>query len=331
MGEPILSVNNIKKHFPIKKGFLTSKVKEKVKAVDGVSFDVYRGETLGIVGESGCGKSTLARVITQLIPPTSGTVSFMGESLSNLNVNEIREKRKHIQMVFQNPFNSLDPRKTVGYLIMEPLIIHGIGSKKEQIKRVHEVLEMVGLHASHANRYPHEFSGGQRQRVNIARAIILNPDLIICDEPVSALDVSVQAQIINLLKELQDYFGLTYLFISHDLGVVRYVSDYIAVMYLGKIVEMGSYEDIYQSNVHPYTKALLSAMPKESPNEVKERISISGDVPSPINPPQGCYFHKRCPYAIKICKTKAPILESIDKGHIVSCHRAKEMRETIKA
>lgn len=329
MTKRLLSVRRLKKYFPITSGFLSTKPTEYVKAVDDVSFDVYKGEILGIVGESGCGKSTLARLITNLIKPTDGQVIFKGEELSKLTKSQIRSRRKNIQMIFQNPYDSLDPRKTIEYLIMEPLVIHGIGTKKEREKKVHEVLEMVGLKSSHAKRYPHEFSGGQQQRINIARSIILNPDLIICDEPVSALDVSVQAQIINLLRELQDLFDLTYIFISHDLGVVRYVSDRIAVMYLGKIVESGECNEIYEDAKHPYTQALLSAMPIESPHDNKDRIILSGDVPSPINPPSGCHFHKRCPYAIDICREKPPMLMEDKTGRKVSCHRLEEISSSI--
>ncbi|WP_096437358.1 ABC transporter ATP-binding protein [Alteribacter populi] len=320
MSEPLLKVENLKKHFPINDNFFFSKNSQYLKAVDGVNLEVFKGETFGIVGESGCGKSTLSRVINKLLSPTDGTVSFMGKKISSLSNSELRDMRKKIQMVFQNPYGSLDPRKTIEYLIMEPLNIHGVGTIQERKKKVHEVLERVGLNTAHSKRYPHEFSGGQRQRINIARAIILNPDLIICDEPVSALDVSVQAQIINLLKDLQSQYNLTYLFISHDLGVVRYVSDRIAVMYLGKIVELGSYKDIYNNQQHPYTKALLSATPIESPFEKKERLLLSGETPSPINPPSGCPFHKRCPHVVDECMSKTPELREFIPGHYAACH-----------
>lgn len=291
-----------------------------MKAVDGVSFDVYEGETLGVVGESGCGKSTMARLVNQLIRPTDGSVVFRGKDLATLSPQEIRKERRRIQMIFQNPYASLDPRKSVENLIMEPLTIHNVGTKAERIKKVHQLLEVVGLSSYHGKRYPHEFSGGQRQRINIARALALNPDLVICDEPVSALDVSVQAQVINLLKELQEEFQLTYIFISHDLGVIRYVSDRILVMYLGRVVEMGTYEEIYNDPQHPYTRALLSAAPKESPKEEKQRIILSGDVPSPMNPPSGCHFHQRCPFAVERCRTEEPSLAAYKPGHTVSCH-----------
>lgn len=323
MSEVIIKVDNLKKHFPIDDPLPFKKSTQSVKAVDGVSFEVYRGETLGIVGESGCGKSTMARLINQLIRPTSGSVEFKGQDLAKLGTAEIRSSRKSIQMVFQNPYASLDPRKTIEQLIMEPLVIHGIGDKGSRKQRVQELLEVVGLSSYHGERYPHEFSGGQRQRINIARALALNPDVIICDEPVSALDVSVQAQVINLLKDLQKQFGLTYLFISHDLNVVKYMCDRIAVMYLGKIVEMGTYKEIYENPSHPYTQALLSAIPKEDPFEKKERILLKGDVPSPVNPPSGCHFHQRCPYAVDICKTERPELLDKECGHKVSCHLAQ--------
>lgn len=320
MAEAIIKVENLKKHFPIQDPLPFKKSKLSVKAVDGVSFEVFRGETLGIVGESGCGKSTMARLINQLIRPTEGQVLFKGQDLAQLNEKEIRASRKSIQMVFQNPYASLDPRKTIKQLIAEPLEIHQVGDKQLRLKRVHELLEVVGLNNYHADRYPHEFSGGQRQRINIARALALNPDVIICDEPVSALDVSVQAQVINLLKDLQKQFSLTYIFISHDLNVVRYMCDRIAVMYLGKIVEMGTYEEIYQNPLHPYTKALLSAVPKENPFEEKERILLKGDVPSPVNPPSGCHFHQRCPNALDRCKSDVPELKSYETNQQVACH-----------
>lgn len=318
--ELVLKVSNIKKHFPIKNSIPFKKPTQFVKAVDGVSFDLFKGETLGIVGESGCGKSTVARLINQLITPTEGSVEFNGTDLASLDAKEIRSARKSIQMVFQNPYASLDPRKTIEYLIAEPLVIHGIGDAGSRKKRVVDLLETVGLSAYHAKRYPHEFSGGQRQRINIARALAINPDIVICDEPVSALDVSVQAQVINLLKDLQKEFGLTYIFISHDLNVVNYMCDRIAVMYLGKIVEIGTYDEIYDNPQHPYTQALLSAIPKENPFDTKERIILSGDVPSPVNPPSGCAFHKRCRFAMEKCSQVAPVLDTVSATHQVSCH-----------
>jgi len=320
MAEAILKVENIKKHFPINNPLPFKKSRQSVKAVDGVSFDVYKGETLGIVGESGCGKSTMARLINQLIRPTEGNVIFKGQDLAKMTVKELRGSRKSIQMVFQNPYASLDPRKTIRQLLSEPMEIHQVGTRQSRYERVNELLEVVGLSSYHADRYPHEFSGGQRQRINIARALALNPDVIICDEPVSALDVSVQAQVINLLKDLQKKFGLTYIFISHDLNVVRYMCDRIAVMYLGKIVEIGTYDEIYGNPLHPYTKALLSAVPKESPYEKKERIILKGDVPSPVNPPSGCHFHLRCPFAMDLCKQAIPVLKQQESQQQVACH-----------
>ncbi|AST93881.1 peptide ABC transporter substrate-binding protein [Sutcliffiella cohnii] len=324
MTEPLLKVRGLKKHFAMESPIPFRKSTQSVKAVDGVSFDVFPGETLGIVGESGCGKSTMARLVNQLITPSGGTVEFKGENLVGMEGKKLRDYRKSIQMVFQDPFASLDPRKTIGQLIAEPLVIHSIGNKETRSARVKELLEVVGLSEYHAERYPHEFSGGQRQRINIARALALNPDVIICDEPVSALDVSVQAQVINLLKQLQKEYNLTYIFISHDLNVVKYMCDRIAVMYLGKIVEMGTYNDLYDHPKHPYTKALLSAIPKESPHDKKERIILTGSVPSPINPPSGCHFHERCPVALDICKTVVPELKETGNGHVASCHLLKD-------
>ncbi|AOV08722.1 ABC transporter ATP-binding protein [Sporosarcina ureilytica] len=319
MNKPIMEVQGLKKHFPIADTVPFKSSKMAVKAVDGIDFDLYKGETFGIVGESGCGKSTLARLINQLITPTSGTVNFNGVDLAKLSQKEIRSARKSIQMVFQNPDASLDPRKKIDYLISEPLKIHNIGTKEERKQKVVDLLSTVGMSAYHAERYPHEFSGGQKQRINIARALALNPDVVICDEPVSALDVSIQAQVINLLKRLQKEFDLTYIFISHDLNVVRYICDRIAVMYLGRIVEIGTFDQIYQNPKHPYTKALLSAIPKESPFDKKERTVLNGDLPSPVNPPNGCHFHTRCPFAMEKCKQESPILQSVNQGHSVSC------------
>lgn len=318
--ETLLEVKDLKKHFPVSNKVPFKKSKQSVKAVDGVNFNVYQGETLGVVGESGCGKSTMARLINQLIKPTDGVVNFNNENLINMNAAALRETRKKIQMVFQDPYASLDPRVKIGELIAEPMVIHGIGDAKSRQKRVEELLETVGLNKRYADRYPHEFSGGQRQRINIARALTLNPELVICDEPVSALDVSVQAQVINLLKALQKEFQLTYIFISHDLNVVRYMCDRIAVMYLGKIVEVGTFEEIYSQPQHPYTKALFSAIPKESPFETKEQIILKGSVPSPLNPPSGCSFHERCPVAMEICKQKEPNIITQENKHQASCH-----------
>jgi oligopeptide/dipeptide ABC transporter ATP-binding protein len=318
--EALLEVKDLKKHFPVSSNIPFRKSTQSVKAVDGVNFNVYPGETLGVVGESGCGKSTMARLVNQLIKPTGGVVNFKKQNLIDMDSKTLRATRKKVQMIFQDPYASLDPRLKIGELIAEPLVIHHVGDKESRRKRVEELLEIVGLNKRYADRYAHEFSGGQRQRINIARALTLNPELVICDEPVSALDVSVQAQVINLLKKLQKEFNLTYIFISHDLNVVRYMCDRIAVMYLGKIVEIGTYEEIYSNPQHPYTKALFSAIPKESPFEQKERIILKGTVPSPLNPPSGCSFHERCPVATDICKTKVPKVVTTDHKHQASCH-----------
>ncbi|SEO74857.1 oligopeptide transport system ATP-binding protein [Amphibacillus marinus] len=320
MREPLLEVEGLKKHFPVSSPIPFKKSDQRVKAVDGLSFKVYKGETLGVVGESGCGKSTMARLVNQLIKPSDGVVNFKEANLVDMDAERLRLTRQKIQMVFQDPYASLDPRLQVGQLIAEPLVIHKVGTTATRKKRVEELLETVGLNKRYADRFPHEFSGGQRQRINIARALSLNPELIICDEPVSALDVSVQAQVINLLKKLQAEFKLTYIFISHDLNVVRYMCDRIAVMYLGRIVEIGTYEEIYKNPQHPYTKALFSAIPKENPFADKEHIILKGTVPSPLNPPTGCHFHERCPVAMDICKTKEPNMITSKDTHQASCH-----------
>lgn len=325
MMEALLEVRDLKKYFPVSNNIPFKKSSQSVKAVDGVNFNVYPGETLGVVGESGCGKSTMARLVNQLIKPTDGTVNFKNEDLINMDLKDLRATRKKIQMIFQDPYASLNPRMKIGELIEEPLVIHKVGDKESRKKRVEELLEIVGLNKRYADRYPHEFSGGQRQRINIARALTLNPELVICDEPVSALDVSVQAQVINLLKELQKEFNLTYIFISHDLNVVRYMCDRIMVMYLGKVVEVGTYEEIYSNPQHPYTKALFSAIPKESPFEDKERHILKGSVPSPLNPPSGCSFHERCPVAMEICKTLEPCIVTANNNHQASCHLINEI------
>lgn len=308
MSEIILEAKNLKKHFPIKKGFFLKEVAS-VKAVDDVSLFVKKGETLGLVGESGCGKSTLGRTLIRLYEPSAGSVEFEGTDFLALKGEALRQKRKNIQMIFQDPYASLDPRMTVGQIIRQPMDIHNVGTMEEREKRVLELIELVGLRKGHVNRYPHEFSGGQRQRISIARTIALNPELIICDEPVSALDVSIQAQILNLLKDLQEKLGLTYIFISHDLSVIEHVCDRIAVMYLGKIVEIATREELFKNPQHPYTQALISAIPRVGHGKKKIKKSLSGEVPSPINPPSGCSFHTRCPYKMDICSQKTPLLE----------------------
>ncbi|HYI25887.1 MAG TPA: dipeptide ABC transporter ATP-binding protein [Thermomicrobiales bacterium] len=321
-GQPLLDVRDLKMHFPLTQGIIFQRKVGAVQAVDGVSFSVKRGETLGLVGESGCGKSTTGRAILQLYKPTAGNVVFDGKDLTTLDGTQMRRMRRHLQMIFQDPYASLNPRMTVGNIVSEPMQIHKLVPKNERTQRVQELLQTVGLNPYFANRYPHEFSGGQRQRIGIARALAANPDFIVCDEPVSALDVSIQAQIVNLLEDLQDQFGLTYLFIAHDLSVVRHISDRVAVMYLGKIVEMADRNDLYDNPLHPYTKALLSAVPIPDPviEKKRERIILTGDVPSPINPPSGCHFHTRCPYVMDVCKQIDPIFADQGAGHFVACH-----------
>ena len=321
-GQALIHAEGVRKYFPIKKGVIIQREIARVHAVDDVSFDIRAGETLGLVGESGCGKSTLGRCIVRLYELTDGKIEFEGRDISHLSRGDLRPIRRQMQMVFQDPYASLNPRKRVGSIISDPLRIHGLGDGKEVRARVQELLELVGLSPEHYNRYPHEFSGGQRQRIGVARALALRPKLIVADEPVSALDVSIQAQVINLLDDLQDELSLTYLFIAHDLGVVRHVSDRIAVMYLGKIVEISPAEELYQRPVHPYTEALLSAVPVPDPelSAKRERIVLEGDVPSPISPPSGCRFHPRCRYATEICATDEPPLVAHGAGHLAACH-----------
>lgn len=318
-GETILEVKNLVKYFPITKGFIFQRQVGAVKAVDDVSFSIRQGETLGLVGESGCGKTTTGRVILRLMEPTSGEASFEGRNIFKLSKEELRRMRRNMQIIFQDPYSSLNPRMTVGDIIGEPLEIHNLARGKEKVRRVQELLDVVGLSPYHANRYPHEFSGGQRQRIGIARALAVNPKLIICDEPVSALDVSIQAQVLNLLEELQKEFGLTYLFIAHDLSVVKHISDRIAVMYLGRIVEVAPTEELFANPQHPYTEALLSAVPIPDPGMRRQRIILPGDVPSPINPPKGCRFHTRCNYVQDRCRVNDQPLLDVGSGHYVAC------------
>jgi oligopeptide/dipeptide ABC transporter ATP-binding protein len=318
---PLVEVRSLKKYFPIRKGILQQEV-ARVHAVDDVTLAVSPGETIGLVGESGCGKSTLGRCIVRLLEPTEGDVVFQGRSIGRLGARGMRPLRREMQMVFQDPYASLNPRKRVGTIVSDPLRIHGIGDRASRKRQVEELLEAVGLSPEHYNRFPHEFSGGQRQRIGVARALALRPKLVVADEPVSALDVSIQAQMINLLEDLQDEFSLTYVFIAHDLGVVRHVSDRIAVMYLGKLVELSPAEELYTRPIMPYTEALLSAVPIPDPDlsEQRERIVLEGDVPSPINPPSGCRFHPRCRYATEVCSQIEPPLTDYGNGHLAACH-----------
>jgi len=322
----LLQVKNLKKYFPIRNG-LFSKVTGNVKAVDDVSFEIFRGETLGLVGESGCGKTTVGRTLLRLLEPTSGSIFYEGKDISKYSRSQLRPLRPKMQIIFQDPYSSLNPRMTVGSMLNEVIRVHNIVPNHEVEKEVHRLLDVVGLPKAHSTRYPHEFSGGQRQRIGIARALSVKPELIVCDEAVSALDVSIQAQVINLLKDLQKEFNLTYLFIAHDLSVVEYISDRVAVMYLGKIVEIADSKKIYADTLHPYTKALMSAVPIPDPDKKSERILLAGDVPSPANPPTGCTFHPRCPRAnegkefISECSIKNPSLDEKQPSHFVSCHQ----------
>lgn len=319
--EILIEVKNLKKYFEGKTSFL-SKNKKILKAVDDVSFEIRKGETLGLVGESGCGKTTLGRTLLKLYEPTAGDIIYKGVSIANLSFEEMVPYRKKMQMIFQDPYASLNPRQTVGDIIGEPMEIHGICPKDKISEKVIELLETVGLNSSHMGRYPHEFSGGQRQRIGIARALALNPDFIVCDEPISALDVSIQAQVVNVLEELQEKLGLTYLFIAHDLSMVKHISDRVGIMYLGKLIEISTSDEVYTNPKHPYTQALLSAIPIPDPDlsDARERIILEGDIPTPINPPPGCRFKTRCRYVKDICQTTEPVLKEIEPNHKVACH-----------
>jgi len=325
--EPLVHIENLKKHFPIRRGIIFQRQVGAVQAVDGVSFDIHRGETMGLVGESGCGKSTTGRTMLRLYPPTGGSVLFGGKDIFKSNGRDLLAIRRQAQMIFQDPYASLNPRWTVNAIVGEPLWVHGLAKGRAQTERVQELLKLVGLNPMYVNRYPHEFSGGQRQRIGVARALASDPEFIICDEPISALDVSIQAQVVNLLEDLQNKLGLTYLFIAHDLSMVRHICDRVAVMYLGKIVELAPKDELYSNPLHPYTQALLSAVPVPDPKaeRQRQRIILTGDVPSPVNPPSGCRFHTRCPIAQSVCSEQEPEWRdpTVSGGHWVACHLAQ--------
>ena len=328
MANDLVVLEGLKKYYPVTGGVFRRQVGT-VKAVDGIDLAIRHGETLGLVGESGCGKSTLGRLILRLEPPTAGTVEFDGQNVLKLSARAMRPLRKRLQIIFQDPYSSLNPRQTIGRIIGEGLVIHRVGSPAERRERVRELMDLVGLRPEQINRYPHEFSGGQRQRIGVARALALNPDLIICDEPVSALDVSIQAQVLNLLMDLQDQFQLTYLFVSHDLSVVRHISDRVAVMYLGRLVELAAKQQLYSQPLHPYTQALLAAAPKPDPDSPKQREHLAGDLPSPLSPPTGCHFHPRCPRVMPICRDQIPAFKEQQPHHWVRCflHRQDTQSE----
>lgn len=318
----LVKVDRLKKHFPITQGIIIQRQVGAVRAVDEITFDIYRGETLGLVGESGCGKTTAGRTILQLYRPTKGAVIYDGVDLTTTKGEKLRKMRRRMQMIFQDPYASLNPRWTISRIISEPMRVHKLNSGKARLERVKELLDLVQLNTLYLNRYPHEFSGGQRQRIGIARALASDPEFIVCDEPISALDVSIQAQVVNLLEDLQNRFGLTYLFIAHDLSMVRHICNRVAVMYLGVIVELASRDELYDNPLHPYTQALLSAVPIPDPRETRarQRIILAGDPPSPINPPEGCRFHPRCPNAKGDCKTETPVMREITPNHWIACH-----------